>query len=99
MRFAAPLLFVGITLALGGLSSTLIGHPISDTIDHLWSHEWVVSELLSGRVPLKTHTTHYPQGGWLWQIDPIGSLLYIPLRLMGAVLAWNFMLIIQICRT
>jgi hypothetical protein len=76
----ALLLFAGIACLLAGLpsSSSLPGHPMSDLYDHAWGYQWFYQQLLNGSLPLVTENTHWPPGGKLWFVDPLGALMALP---------------------
>ena len=48
---------------------------MGDMADHFWGNRWFAQELRQFRLPIYTQNTHFPEGGYLWHIDPIGGLL------------------------
>lgn len=85
-----------IVLAPGLVRGEAVGHPLSDLADHYWGSWWFGLELLSGRLPLRTTLTHFPDARTLWTVDPVGSLLALPLRPLGYPAAWNGTLLLQV---
>ncbi len=68
---------------LGGFTDGFIGHPYGDMPDHVWGNEWFAQELRQGRWPTWVKDNHFPTGGVLWHIDPLGGcfrriLLFLP---------------------
>ena len=78
------------------VQSSAIGHAISDLSDHYWGAWWWGSELLAGRLPIRSELTHAPFGAVLWHPDPVGALLALALRPLGFPLAWNAALLVQL---
>ncbi len=68
-----------------------IGHPDSDVWRHLWGDAWFARELGgSWPVPLSTDLLWFPDGGLLYNLDPLTGLAVWPLApLVGLVTAHN----------
>jgi hypothetical protein len=73
-------------------------HPQTDIYDHLWGYWWVGQGILeSGRIPLASSITHYPPGGALYFIDPLGAIIVTVLGwLVSPTLAYWGLLVLQI---
>ena len=67
-------LMVLVFLWLGGFTDGFIGHPYGDMPDHVWGNEWFAQELRQGRWATWVKDNHFPTGGLLWHIDPLGGL-------------------------
>ena len=71
--------------------SRVLGHPDSDVWRHLWGDAWFVRDLGKGwPVPLSTDLLWYPDGGLLYNLDPLSGIaarLLAPI--LGLVLAHN----------
>lgn len=95
-------LYLGITLALlwGPLRSggrVVIGHPESDVWKHLWGAWWMKENLLQGSFPYFTRLQNFPEGGRLYVIDPLNTLLSTPLQLIwGLPQAYNLVMAFQL---
>lgn len=99
---AAPLVLLAVLVAItlwpviiqpGGV---LIGHAYGDMPDHFWGTWWFGNELLSGRFPLTTNVSHFPEALTLWYVDPIGALLALPAHPLGPAVAWNLLVAMQL---
>lgn len=66
--------------AWAGFGTLFPGAPTGDGPDHLWGYWWVHRALSTGVSPLHTTLSHWPPGGALWFIDPLGGLLAAPLQ-------------------
>ena len=69
-----------------GPATTVPGHPQSDAADHVWGYAWWVGEVGAGRLPVLTTRSHWPPGGSLWFVDPLGALLAAPVLALGDAL-------------
>lgn len=67
------------------LGRAIPGAPTSDAYDHYWGYWWFASSLADGRLPLRTDVSHWPEGGLLWFVDPVGALLSLPFQVLGGV--------------
>ncbi len=65
------------------LGAAIPGAPTSDAYDHYWGYWWWASSLADGKLPLRTEVSHWPDGGLLWFVDPVGALLSLPFQLLG----------------
>lgn len=94
----AAVLLAVVLLVLWPLPITdgALGHSLSDLADHYWGTWWFGHELLSGRAPLVTELTHFPNPRTLWTVDPIGATIALALRPLGFPAAWNGMLLVQL---
>ena len=70
-----------------------LGSERSDLWFHVWGYWWMKESLLQHhRFPLHTDHINYPGGGTLMLIDPLGSLLSVPLQLLfGLIVAYNLL--------
>ena len=99
-RLAEP----SLALALYSAAALVVTHPLlpnlgrrflgserSDLWFHVWGYWWMKESLLRyHQLPLHTELINYPFGGVLFNIDPLGSLLSIPLQLLfGLTAAYN----------
>lgn len=93
MRHAPPLaLLAAIAILLTfpawvDFGAVFPGHPTGDAADHLWGYWWVHHAVTTGANPLHTTLSHWPPGGALWFIDPVGALLALPLQALLPVAA------------
>ena len=93
MRHVPPLLLLAAIAILltfpawVGFGSVFPGHPDGDAPDHLWGYWWIHHALAAGVNPLHTTLSHWPPGGALWFIDPVGALLAAPLQVLLPVAA------------
>jgi len=73
------------------LPGRAIGHADSDVWKHLWGDAWLMRDLGSAwPVPLETHQIWFPDGGLLYNLDPItGYLCCLLAPLLGLVPAHN----------
>lgn len=99
----APLaLFAAVTALVSWPTIPKVGAAIpggatSDVYDHFWGYAWWASSLAAGRLPLFTETSHWPQGGALWFIDPVGALLSLPFQaLFGASVGFSAAVLLQL---
>ena len=69
---------------------------MSDMADHIWGNRWFAEEISQLRLPLFTAQTHYPEGGYLWHIDPIGGLIQLLTLWLPPHMAWHFGIFIQL---
>ena len=84
------LLLLGLTIWwLGGLTDGFIGHPYGDMPDHAWGNEWFAQELRQGRLPYWVRDNHFPTGGVLWHIDPLGGLFRRAFLFLPPHWVWN----------
>ncbi len=65
------------------LGAAIPGAPTSDAYDHYWGYWWWGELLASGRVPIRTDLSHWPDGGLLWFVDPVGAAISLPFQLLG----------------
>lgn len=91
----AALLYLGLGLlvvapALVRPTGLAIGHPETDTYNHLWGYWHVAGQLVQGRSPFDAPGLGWPTGGELYFIDLLGALVTLPVQLVGGpVLAYN----------
>ncbi len=79
------------------LGSAIPGAATSDTYDHYWGYWWWGRSLADGQLPLRTALSHWPDGGLLWFVDPVGASLSLPFQLLaGPAVAYTFALLLQI---
>ena len=71
---------------LPGVATSVPGHPQSDAADHVWGYVWWVGEVAHGRLPVQTTRSHWPTGGSLWFVDPLGAVLASPILALGDAL-------------
>ncbi len=82
------------------LGAAVPGQPTSDVYDHLWGAWWYAYELGRGHLPLRTDVSHWPPGGLLWFIDPLGGLLSLPLQLrLAHLLQLHLLLLLMMLMT
>lgn len=100
---AGPLaLFAAVTAvvlypALLALGDVVPGAPTSDTYDHLWGYWWYFREFAGGRLPFRTDVSHWPSGGLLWFVDPLGALISLPFQAIGgAAVGYTLALAVQV---
>ncbi|MEC8277868.1 MAG: hypothetical protein VX026_09140 [Myxococcota bacterium] len=74
----------------------ILGHPMGDMADHFWGNRWFAQELSQFRLPIYTQNTHFPEGGYLWHIDPIGGLLQFLTVWLSPHAAWHFGIFVQL---
>ena len=74
---------------LGGFTNGFIGHPYGDMPDHVWGNEWFAQELRQGRWPTWVKDNHFPTGGVLWHIDPLGGFFRRALLFLPPHWIWN----------
>ena len=65
------------------LGAVVPGSATSDVYDHLWGYWWFGHELVSGRLPVRTTLSHWPDGGVLWFVDPVGATFSLPFQVVG----------------
>lgn len=65
------------------LGSAIPGAATSDAYDHYWGYWWWGATLAEGQLPLRTAVSHWPDGGLLWFVDPIGAALSLPFQVLG----------------
>ena len=73
----------------GGFTDGFIGHPYGDMPDHVWGNEWFAQELRQGRWPRWVKDNHFPTGGVLWHIDPLGGIFRRLLLFLPPHWIWN----------
>ena len=79
------------------LGAAIPGAPTSDAYDHYWGYGWWATSLAQGDLPLRTTVSHWPEGGLLWFVDPLGALLSLPVRaLAGPGAAYSIALMLQV---
>jgi hypothetical protein len=79
------------------LGRAIPGAATSDAYDHLWGYAWFASKLAHGELPLRTTTSHWPSGGLLWFVDPVGALLSLPFQAIGgAAVGYTFAVLLQL---
>lgn len=79
------------------LGAAIPGAPTSDAYDHYWGYGWWATSLAQGDLPLRTTVSHWPDGGLLWFVDPLGALLSLPVRaLAGPGAAYSIALMLQV---
>ncbi len=80
------------------LGRRLLGSERSDLWFHVWGYWWMKESLLGQlRLPVHTHHINYPDGGILFLIDPLGSLLSLPLQLLfGLTVAYNLVALLNL---
>ena len=86
-------------LPLALFSGELIGHPTGDLADHVQGGWWFGGELIDGRWPDTTSTTHFPEQLRLHYVDPVGAFLGLLLRPLGVTTAWNLLVLLQLMAT
>lgn len=71
--------------------STALGHGDSDVWRHLWGDAWFLRDLgTAWPVPLSTDLLWYPDGGLLYNLDPLtGILVRVLAPVVGVVAAHN----------
>lgn len=74
---------------IGGFTDGFIGHPYGDMPDHVWGNEWFAQELRQGRFPYWVRDNHFPTGGVLWHIDPLGGLFRRLFLFLPPHWVWN----------
>lgn len=76
---------------VGNLGRRFLGAERSDLWFHVWGYWWMKESLLTHhRFPVHTDHVNFPHGGVLFNIDPLGSLLSVPLQvLFGLTAAYN----------
>lgn len=76
---------------LPNLGRRFLGSERSDLWFHVWGYWWMKESLLQHhQFPVQTDYINYPHGGSLFLIDPLGSLLSVPLQLLfGLTVAYN----------
>lgn len=74
--------------------AVIIGHPDSDVWKHLWGDAWFVRELGTVfPVPLSTQLIGFPDGGLLYNLDPVTGLWVAAVApVIGIPLAHNLAL-------
>lgn len=77
-------------------ASGILGHPMSDMPDHFWGNNWFAEQITNGILPIQTQDTHYPEGGTLWHIDPIGGIIRLLLWTLSPHHSWNMGVAIQL---
>ncbi len=98
----AALLYLGLGLALAAPALRdparwALGHPETDTYNHLWGYWHVAGRLLEGRSPFEAPGLAWPEGGSLYFIDLFGALLTLPVQLLGGpVLAYNLGVVLNV---
>ncbi|MDP2309396.1 MAG: hypothetical protein Q8P18_25470 [Pseudomonadota bacterium] len=65
------------------LGTAIPGSATSDAYDHYWGYWWWRAMLADGQLPLRTAISHWPDGGLLWFVDPIGAALSLPFQVLG----------------
>lgn len=99
---SAALLYLGLGAllaapALRDPTRWALGHPETDTYNHLWGYWHVVGQLSQGRSPLDAPGLGWPGGGRLYFIDMLGALLTAPAQLLlGPVFAYNLGLALNV---
>ena len=90
------LLMVLVYLWIGGFTNGFIGHPYGDMPDHVWGNEWFAQELRQGRWPTWVQDNHFPSGGVLWHIDPVGGVFRRVLLFLPPNWIWNFYIFVLV---
>lgn len=77
---------------------TVPGDPRSDVWKHMWGMWWFWSSLASGQgFPTETSLLGFPGGGSLYNIDPLNSLLAVPLLwVMSLPTAFSILVVVQL---
>ena len=76
------LVALGVTFQTAtGLADGVLGSPLTDTWNALWSIDFVKRSLLQGQLPFHTMELFWPEGGSLYPINLINALLVLPLHL------------------
>ncbi len=79
------------------LGTAIPGAATSDAYDHYWGYAWFASTLGRGELPLHTDLSHWPPGGSLWFIDPLGALVSLPFQaVLGAAAGYTLALLVQV---
>ncbi|MES2644569.1 MAG: hypothetical protein V4850_34090 [Myxococcota bacterium] len=79
------------------LGTAIPGAATSDAYDHYWGYWWWAAELVSGQVPIRTEVSHWPDGGLLWFVDPIGATVSLPFQLLGgAAVGYTCAILVQL---
>ncbi|MDP2313604.1 MAG: hypothetical protein Q8P41_11910 [Pseudomonadota bacterium] len=79
------------------LGSAIPGAATSDAYDHYWGYWWWGASLADGRLPLRTDLSHWPAGGLLWFVDPVGAVLSLPFQLFGGpAVGYTFAVLLQL---
>ena len=81
---------------LGGFTDGFIGHPYGDMPDHVWGNEWFAQELRQGRWPSWVKDNHFPTGGVLWHIDPLGGIFRRVFLFLPPHWIWNFYIFVLV---
>lgn len=95
-------MYLGVALALlapvASAPATLaIGHPETDTFNHVWGYWHTRAALLTLVSPFRGLGLSWPSGGALWFIDQLGATLTLPVNLAGGpVLAYNLWLLLHL---
>lgn len=74
-----------------------LGHPETDTYNHLWGYWHTAARLLAGEPPGVVPGLSWPTGGKLYFIDLFGALITLPVSaLFGPVVAYNSSLMLNL---
>lgn len=98
----AALLYLGVGLllaapALRDPTRWALGHPETDTYNHLWGYWHVAGQLVEGRSPFEVPGLAWPRGGQLYFIDLFGALATLPANLLlGPVFAYNLWIVLNV---
>lgn len=77
-------------------NTVILGGPVSDVWNGLWSWNWIVHALTQGENPLCQTNINYPKGGCLWPADILGSLaMLVLLPLVELPTAYTLWMYIQ----
>ena len=80
----------------GGFTDGFIGHPYGDMPDHVWGNEWFAQELRQGRWPRWVKDNHFPTGGVLWHIDPLGGFFSSTVAVLPPHWIWNLYIFVLV---
>lgn len=91
------LLAVALVLGPSLRPGRLIGDEGLDVWAHAWGLGWWARSLGQGEFPWRPAGIAWPDGGVLWNIDPLGALLTLPASWVGGpALGWDAEIVLQI---
>ena len=103
-RLGSAMLFYAIAAVVAtwplvpSMHRALAGDSRSDTWKHAWGCWWFHRSALAGNpFPIRTDLVGFPDGGSLYNIDPLNSLLSIPLQLVLPLpVVYNLLILLQL---